>query len=242
MTQLLDYLKGDEAELDEREFVAKKSANVILWIILGFFVVFILWAALTEIDRTVRGMGRVVPSSKLQVVSNMEGGVVEEILVKPGQTVKRGDIIVRLSPKISDAAFGSSTATVAALQAKVARLSAEVRGSSPNYGGVSSGQVAIEQSLHAARSAELQGLVAAGNARAAQAERSVAEARSLLEVRRSNLVAARSEVAMMRPLAEQEIVSRLDFIKSENGLNAAINEVAAAEATIARAQSGVAEA
>ena len=74
---------------------------------------------LTKIDRSVRGLGQVVPSSKLQVVSNLEGGVVEEILVKPGQTVKKGDIIVRLSPTQTGAAFGSSTAEVSALEAKM---------------------------------------------------------------------------------------------------------------------------
>ena len=242
MTQLIEYLKGDEADLDEQEFAAKKSANIILWIIGGFFGVFLLWAALTEIDRTVRGMGRVVPSSKLQVVSNMEGGVVEQILVKSGQTVKKGDILVRLSPMISGAAFGSSTASVEALQARVARLGAEVRGASPRYGGLSSGQVAIEQSLHAARAAELQGLLAAGNARVAQSERAVSEARSMLEVQRSNQAAARSEAEMMRPLAQQQIVSRIDLIKAENALSVATSQVAAAEAAIARAQSGVAEA
>ncbi len=242
MTQLIEYLRGDEAELDEPDFAAKKSANMILWIIGGFFVMFFLWAALTEIDRTVRGMGRIVPSSKLQVVSNMEGGVVEQILVKQGQTVRKGDILVRLSPKISGAAYGSSTASVEALQAKVARLSAEVRGASPSYGGVSSSQVAIEQSLHAARAAELEGLLAAGNARVAQAERAVSEARSMLEVQRSNVVAARSEAEMMRPLAAQQIVSRMDLIKAENALSVATSQVAAAQATIARAQSSVAEA
>ena len=242
MTQLTEYLNGAEADLGEPDFAAKKSANMILWIIGGFFVMFLLWAALTEIDRTVRGMGRVVPSSKLQVVSNMEGGVVEQILVKQGQTVRKGDILVRLSPKISDAAYGSSTASVEALRAKVARLTAEVRGAAPSYGRVSSSQVAIEQSLHAARAAELQGLLGAGNARVAQADRAVSEARSMLEVQRSNVVAARSEAEMMRPLADQQIVSRMDLIKAENALSVATSQVAAAQATIARAQSSVAEA
>jgi membrane fusion protein, adhesin transport system len=143
---------------------------------------------------------------------------------------------------MSTAEQGSNSASVEALRAKVARLSAEVRGASPSYSGVSASQIAIEQSLHRARSAELSGLVAAGNARAVQAERSVSEAQSILAARRSNLDAAQRELEMLRPLAEREIVSRLELIKAENAAVVAQNEVAAALASVSRAQSSVAEA
>ena len=242
MSQLMRFMQGEEDNLDEQELAAKKSANFVLWIILGFFVVFVAWASLTQLDRTVRGLGRVVPSSKLQVVSNLEGGVIEEILVKQGQTVRKGDPLVRLSPTISSAAFGSSTASVEALQAKIARLRAEVRGAAPSYGNVSAGQVAVEQSLHAARSAELQGLMAAGSARAIQAERSVNEAEQILLARRSNLQAAERELEMIRPLVDKLIVPKIDLIKAENAAQVAASEVAAAQAAIARSRSSIAEA
>lgn len=242
MANMLDYLKGDEADLDEQEFKAKRSANVLLYIIGGFFVVFLLWATFTKLDRSVHAMGRVVPSSKMQVVSNLEGGVIEEILVKPGQPVRRGDVLVRLSPTLSSAQFGSSSATVSALRAKIARLNAEVRGATPDYGSMASTQVAVERSLHAARSAELQGLMAAGQARVVQAERSVGEAEAMLAAKRSTLDAASNELRMMEPLAAKEIVSRLDLIKAQNAVTVARNDVAAAEAGVARARSAVAEA
>ncbi|MDE2411993.1 MAG: HlyD family type I secretion periplasmic adaptor subunit [Sphingomonadales bacterium] len=239
---MLDYLKGNEADLDEQEFKARRSANVLLYIIGGFFLIFLLWATFTKLDRTVHAMGRVVPSSKMQVVSNLEGGVIEEILVKQGQPVKRGDVLVRLSPTLSSAQFGSSSASVAALRAKIARLNAEVRGGTPDYRGLSSSQVEVEQSLHAARSAELQGLVAAGQARAVQAERSVGEAEAILAAKRSNLDAASNELRMIEPLAAKEIVSRVDLIKAQNAVTVGQNDVAAAEAGVARARSAVAEA
>ena len=242
MANVMNYLQGEDAELDETEFVEKKSANLLLWIIGGFFLLFVVWASLTELDRTVRGMGRVVPSSKLQVVSNLEGGVVEEIFVKPGQTVKKGDILIRLSPTQSSSAYGSTTATVGALQTKIARLGAEVRGATPVYNGGPAGQVAVERSLHAARRAELQGLVAAGNARVVQAQKSVVEAESIVVARQSNLSAAQRELEMIRPLAEKEIVSRVDLIKAENAVQVAVSEVAAAQASVARSQSSIAEA
>lgn len=242
MAELLDLMRGQEAAIEEHEITARKSANLVLWVILAFFVIFLIWATFTQVDRTVRGMGRVVPSSKLQVVSNLEGGVIEEILVKPGQTVNKGDLLVRLSPTLSNAAFGSSTAEVSALQAKIARLNAEVRGATPSYANTAPSQVEVERSLHAARSAELAGIRAAGAARVHQAERMVIEAQSMLEARRSNLSAAERELEMIRPLAEKLIVPKVDLIKAENAAQVARNEVDSASAALARAKSGVAEA
>ena len=236
------FFQEDELDFEDEELRARKSANLILWALAAFVVIFLLWASLTEVDRTVRGMGRIVPSSKLQVVSNLEGGVVEQILVKQGDTVQRGQILVRLSPTMSNAQFGSTEATVNALEAKIARLQAEVAGGSPSYDGTAPSQVAVERSLHSARMAELTGLRAAGQARVVQAERSVNEARSILEARQSNLVTARRELEMLRPLAEQLIVPKMDLIKAENAAQVAQNEVSAAQAAVARAQSSVAEA
>ena len=241
MSQLMRFIQGEDDNLDEQELAAKKSANLVLWIILGFFVAFLAWAALTQLDRTVRGLGRVVPSSKLQVVSNLEGGVIEQILVKPGQTVRKGDILVRLSPMLTGAALGSSAAEVDALQAKIARLNAEVRGNTPVYSVGAADQIAVERSLHSARAAELQGIMAAGAARVAQAERQVTEAQSMLDSRRSTLSAAQRELEMIRPMADKLIISKVDLIKAENAATVARNEVDAASAALSRARSAIAE-
>lgn len=240
MAQIVKLMNHAETEVDD-DFVAKRGANVILWVIAGFFALFLAWAALTKVDRTVRGLGRVVPSSKLQVVSNLEGGVIEQILVRPGQMVRKGDILVRLSPKQSGALLGSSTATVEALRARVSRLSAEVRGQEPQLTGPAD-QVAVERALHTARSAELAGLTAAGEARAEQARRALREAESNLAARRSSLTAAREELDMLRPLAARQIVAQIDLVKAENAARVAQSEVDSAEAAVARAGAGIAEA
>ena len=242
MAELLDLLSGAPAEVEEQEFVARKSANLVLWVVMALVVIGFAWAALTEIDRSVRGMGQVVPSSKLQVVSNLEGGVIEEILVKPGETVKKGDIIVRLSPTQTGAAFGSSTAEVSALEARIARLNAEVRGTNPAYGSAPEGQVEIESSLHRARMTELNSAMAAASARVSQAQRMVVEAQSLLEARRSTLEASRKELEMIRPLVGPKIIPEVDLIRAENQALVAQKEVDSAQAALSRAHSSVAEA
>jgi adhesin transport system membrane fusion protein len=100
---------------------------------------------------------------------------------------------------------------------------------------LSNDQVRVEQSLHSARAAELQGLIAAGNARAAQAD-------SILAARRSSLAAAQSELDMIAPLAAREIVSKVDLVKAQTAVTVAQNEVAAAQASVAEARSSLAQA
>lgn len=244
MSGYFGLLKGGEADNQEveQEFAVKRSANRILWIIAAFFAVFVVWALIAKVDRSVQGIGRVVPSSKMQVVSNLEGGVVEEILVRPGQMVKKGDILVRLSPTQSSAELGSNSASMDSLRARVARLNAEVRGVAPSYSGIPDDVAITENALHNARAAELAGITAAGSARATQAERSVAEAQSMLAARRSSLNAAQGELSMLRPLAEQQIVSRVDLLKAENAVTVTQSEVAAAEAAVSRARASISEA
>ncbi|MEK6637807.1 MAG: HlyD family type I secretion periplasmic adaptor subunit, partial [Pseudomonadota bacterium] len=116
-----------------RRFEPRTASNLLLWGILAFIILFILWASLTQIDRTVRGQGKVVSSSRLQVISNLEGGIISDILVQSGQDVAAGTPLVRLDGTLSTAEFGSSNAASSALAVKIARLRAEMAGRPPAY-------------------------------------------------------------------------------------------------------------
>ena len=224
----------------------KAVSNLLLWLILGFIVAFIVWASIVKLDRTVHAPGRVVPSSRLQVLSNFEGGVVSAILVHVGDLVKRGQPLVRLDQTQAGAEFGSSEITVGALNAKIARLQAEIAGREPVYPAAVTPEVAqqigIERSLHAARMSDLASLSAAGAARAAQAERAVAEARSAYASRVSARDSAQRQLDMIRPLVQRGIEPQLTLIQLENSAAVAGTDAAQASAAIARAQSAVAEA
>ncbi len=224
----------------------KAVSNLLLWLILSFIVVFIIWASIVKLDRTVHAPGRVVPSSRLQVLSNLEGGVVSAILVHVGDLVKRGQPLVRLDQTQAGAEFGSSEITVGALNAKIARLQAEIAGREPIYPAAATPEVAqqigIERSLHAARMSDLASLSAAGAARAAQAERAVAEAQSAYASRISARDSAQRQLEMIRPLVQRGIEPQLTLIQLENSAAVAVTDAAQASAAIARAQSAVSEA
>jgi adhesin transport system membrane fusion protein len=223
----------------------KTAANILLWTIIGFVIIFIIWAAFTEIDRTVRGQGRIIPSSQLQVVSNLEGGIVEAILVRTGQIVRSGAPLVRLDRTQTGAEYGSNSANFEALRMRIARLEAELSGRAPAFpitGSMGAEQASIERSLYASRMADLNSLLSAAGSRVTQAERSVAEAQAALAARRSAQGAAESELNLIRPLVQRGIEPRLSLIQAENAAAVAASESAAASAAVTRAQSSVAEA
>jgi adhesin transport system membrane fusion protein len=224
----------------------RTASNVLLWVIVVFFVVFVVWAAVTELDRTVRGMGKVIASSQLQTVSNLEGGVVEAILVRTGQQVRAGQELLRLDRTQTGSELGSGEASANALAVKIARLSAEVAGREPVYpaGGdpITQNQIQIERALHASRMAELSSLSSAGQARVLQAQRALQEAQSAYEARVSARDARQNEVRILRPLVERGIEPRLTLSNAESAYAVASSEAAAAASAIQRAQAAISEA
>ncbi|HWH22790.1 MAG TPA: HlyD family type I secretion periplasmic adaptor subunit [Allosphingosinicella sp.] len=223
-----------------------KASNILLWVILGFLVIFVIWAAVTKLERTVRGQGRIIPSSQLQVVSNLEGGIVEQILVRTGEMVRRGQPLVRLDQTATGAEFSSNQSQFNALRARIARLEAEVAGRSPAFPPPTdpalAEQVAIERSLYASRMSDLSSLLAAASARVTQAQRGVAEAEAAYAARQSAYRAAETELNLIRPLVERGIEPRLTLIQAQNAAAVSRSEMAAAAAAITRSQAQVAEA
>jgi adhesin transport system membrane fusion protein len=224
----------------------RQASNLLLWAIVAFFVGFVIWASWATLDRTVRGTGRVVASSQLQTVSNLEGGVVQEILVRSGAVVRAGQPLVRLDPTTSDGELGAGTVQTQALQVKIARLKAEVLGREPVYPAAANPaiaeQIEIERALHAARMEELAGITGAQGAREVQAARGVAEARSALSARQSARDARATELATIKPLVEKGIEPRLALAQAGSAASVAASEAAQASAALGRAQAGVTEA
>lgn len=224
----------------------RKASTILLWLLAAFVVIFIVWAAFAELERTVRGGGRVIPSSQLQVVSVLEGGILQEILVKQGEMVAAGQALIRLDPTESGGEYGSGEASLAALQAKIARLQAEVSGGSPAFPAARTAaaaeQIAIERALYGSRVADLASMTRAAQARVTQSQRAVTEAEAAYRARAAARDARVEEANIIRPLVERGIEPRLSLTQAESAAAIAASEAAAAAAAISRAEAGVAEA
>ena len=92
---------------NDYEYMKSLSAAVVFshskkvhWVLISFCIsifLFIIWAAFAQIDEIARGSGKVVPSGQNQIVQNLEGGIVSEILVKEGEIVEKDQVLIRIS-------------------------------------------------------------------------------------------------------------------------------------------------
>lgn len=106
-----------------------RKSTWIVWTILFVVVWLIAWANMAELDKIVRGEGKVVPSGKVQVVQNFEGGIVESILAKSGDTVQKNQVLIQLDNTQFASSFSEKRLEMQALQAKAKRLQAEATNS-----------------------------------------------------------------------------------------------------------------
>ena len=224
----------------------KTASSALLWMIVGFVAIFFIWAALTKLDRTVRAMGRVMPSAQLQTISNLEGGIIQDILVHPGDLVEKGAPLIRLDPTQSGAELGSGQATSTSLSAKSARLTAEVMGREPIYpvgeGAGNRAQIQVERALHASRMSQLRETIGAGSARVLQAERQVAEATATYQGRIAVRESRVTQANIMRSLVARGIEPRLSQVQADADAASAQAEATSAAEAVSRARGAVAEA
>lgn len=105
-----------------------------IWGSVVALVLFVAWASYAEIDQITRGQGQIIASSRTQVIQAPDGGVIEELLVREGAEVERGELLARLERTKAEAAYRETEAKVGALSATLARVKAEVFGGAPKFG------------------------------------------------------------------------------------------------------------
>jgi multidrug efflux pump subunit AcrA (membrane-fusion protein) len=104
------------------------SRSFVILSVIGSVALF-AWSASTEIDRVIRGFGKIVPQSQIQTVQHFEGGIVTDILVREGDSVTRGMPLLRIDNSFSRSELAQAQIDMKAKQARMIRLTAEVRNS-----------------------------------------------------------------------------------------------------------------
>lgn len=107
----------------ENEF---SGASRIIMLSVVLFLLFGVWAWFGTLDEVSTGTGKVIPSSREQILQSLDGGIVTELLVHEGDKVQAGEIVARLDPTRSESNVGESAARYRASLASSARLNAEV--------------------------------------------------------------------------------------------------------------------
>jgi membrane fusion protein, adhesin transport system len=229
--------------------VPPRSSVLIIAFIAVFMLLAIVWASFAEVDELSRAEGRVIPSGKTQVVQSAEAGVVAEILVRPGQQVKRGQQLIRLDDTSITSSAGEVEARVRALDVQVVRLRLEYTGS-PVTDFVCPESIAAfapeicenEINLVAARAFSLEQNKDVLRQRVEQRRRELSEAEANRTRIEEGLVLARQSHDLMAPLAEQGLVARTTFIAAQRELSDLEGQREANVELMARLQAGLEEA
>lgn len=209
-------------------------------------IVFGVWAHYAVLDEVTRGHGRVVPSSKTQVIQNLEGGILAEIRVREGDIVERGDILVRIDNTAAQANYRDLRTQRYTLLATVARLEAEQEGRDielPPEVLDNAPEVAADQTaLFNARRRQLEAQTSVLQAQASQRKQEIAEMASKRKQLERSLQLARDELAITQPLVRNGVLPRIELIRIERQVADLEGELATTKLTIPRLRTAAEEA
>ena len=206
------------------------------------FFLFLIWAALAPVDEVTRGQGRVIPSSKVQLIQAAAPVTLSELLVRAGERVHKGQLLARLSDPQSASEVGQIQAETESLEARAARLQAEANGGKVDCTAAQGPECQNEAALRAARQSALSSKVAALQATADQRRREASEAAATISSLTNSLGLAQKQVAMLEPLAAKHIVPQTELLDARREVIDLQGRIAAAREQQSRAQAGVREA
>lgn len=109
------------------------KASLFIWIICIGLLALLIWAWLFKLEEVSTGTGKVVPSSKEQVIQSLEGGILTKLNVREGEIVQQGQILAQLDPTRLESNVGESASLLLSSKATAARLRAEVNGTSLKF-------------------------------------------------------------------------------------------------------------
>jgi len=195
------------------------------------FLLFLVWASFAHLDEVTRGQGRVIPSSKVQLIQASEAATVQELKVRSGQRVRRGQLLALLDNPQSR----QIQAETESLQQRAARLGAEGTGASAALSGE-------EATLSQVRRQALSSRVSALRSSAEQRRREASEAAATISSLSQSLTLAQDNVNRLAPLAAKNIVPQTELANAQREVVDLRGRIAAAREQQGRAMAAVAEA
>jgi membrane fusion protein, adhesin transport system len=233
--------EADWARLQQEPVKAKFLLRVIAWI----FFILLVWAAFAKIDEVARGEGKVIPSSQLQVVQSFDGGVVQEVLVKEGQVVEKGDLLLRIDPTRFISTYRENRAEFLSLQARASRLHAltsNVDFQLPKDIAEESPDIAQhEANLYSSNRKELDEQLSIAKSQLTQREEELNEVRAKLTQVSRALELAQQELNVTRPLLASGAISEVEILRLEGEVSNAKGEKEQAQAQEQRLISAIEE-
>ena len=202
---------------------APTASRKILYMIAITFLWLLIWASQAEIDEITRGSGKIIPSGKNQIVQNLEGGIIEEILVRLGDEVKKNQVLLKIDNKNFVSSYGESKLRLDELQAKYLRLYAEANDQEFDYDEVRdvnmTKSVMFEKSLFDTNRARLNEQVGIFKEQVKQRENELIELQNKISQTKSSYELMLKEKQITEPLFKKGLVSEVEFLQLKRNLN-----------------------
>ena len=225
-----------------REGLAGSAVMLSIVALLGLALIWANWA---ELDSVTRGEGRIVSSVQNQMVQASEGGVILRRYVSENTVVAEGEVLFEIDPVDASSELNRLAQRLAGLDIKELRLQAEINGgdfSVPADLSARSPMVALtEQSLFAARRAELAGMLAVLEQRLQQRQQDLRGAESMVGTAERTAGFLEEEIAVVAPLVRDSIAPATRLLELQRQLEQIRGEGDRARVAIEQARSGMQE-
>lgn len=219
--------------------------RITVWVVSACILSALLWAYHAQLEEVTSGEGKAIPSSKIQVIQNLEGGIVSEIFVREGQVVEQGAVLLRLDDTRFLSSRGETEADRQALLAKAERLSAEAEGRPLNIPADiqrEAPQLAEdEQALYQSRQHRLQSEQRTLGEQLRQKTQELAEFRAKAQQYRASMGLLQQELNMSQPLVATGAISQVEILRLRRSLVEIRGSLDATNLAIPRAESAMDE-
>ncbi|MEP3231433.1 MAG: HlyD family type I secretion periplasmic adaptor subunit [Hyphomicrobiales bacterium] len=235
-----DTLTSESADLLEAPKFFLRLTQVVLIL---FLSAFIAWAAFAQVEQSTRADGNVIPAGKVQVVQNLEGGIISVIHVQDGDTIEAGEPLVEISTAQASSSLKEAEEKIVGYEGAIVRLEAERDDVAPQfdaefiakYPAVVNGQIG----LHEARQNSKTAFLAEQDSEIAQRQHEISEQQSKAKSAKSRLELAQSERNIIAPLVKRGAAPKLELLTLERQITEIKEGIATAENAVPRLKAAI---
>ncbi len=225
---------------------AHRAARILVGGLAAFVLIGLVWMSFAKLDISVQATGKVIPSSRVQLIQSLEGGIVRKISVREGDPVKKGDLLAYVENRQYDAELGEGRQNQWSMASAIARLDAELAGGEPKFAAELQDQapdhVAEQRALWLNRKRERDDSLATLGRQTNQRQQELAEAKSRVSSLSSLLASSKETLAIEEKLQSQDAGAMVDLLRARQEVTRIQSELDSARISIPRIQASIQEA